>query len=226
MADLESPQNPDELYRYRGSETCIARPVFQGDVFEDIEIPGLDDGPGLAIVLTHPCTMRGKYSALRPILTAGRVKSYREVTLPWYREFKVLPLPNLLEGSTDSYAAFFDEAGLVKATDLDVRRRVACLDDRGVLLLQQRQAHHFTRHVVETESLFEHTAGLLTEAELFEEWIEASVPDDAEAWLEQRDIRTKEFDEFIEPHRRNLNQISHHASVRTMTRKEIAERFG
>lgn len=226
MTDLESPESADELYRYRGSETNIARPIFQGDVFESVKIPGLDDGPGLAMVLTHACTMRGKHGALRDRLLAGRVRPYQEVPLPWSRHFKVLPLPQLLEGSGTSHAVHFEESGIVQTALLDVRRRVACLDDRGVLLLQQRHAHHITRHVVETETLFEHTAGLLTEAELLEEWIEASVPEGADDWQGQCDARTKEFDEFMSPHREKLIQVSHHSGVRTVTRKAIAERFG
>ncbi len=66
MAELESPESAEELYRYRGRDVVLARPIFQGDVFEHVEIPGLDDGPGLAMVMTHPCTMRGKGGLLRP----------------------------------------------------------------------------------------------------------------------------------------------------------------
>ncbi len=57
--ELQAPGSEEEL--------CIAaiaedveprRPVMTGDVFDDVSIPGLDDGTGLAIVLTHPCSMR------------------------------------------------------------------------------------------------------------------------------------------------------------------------
>jgi len=41
MVELESPESADELYRYRGQDVVRARPVFQGDVFEHMEIPVL-----------------------------------------------------------------------------------------------------------------------------------------------------------------------------------------
>lgn len=46
---------------------------MQGDAFGGVEIPGLDDGPGLAMVLTHACSMR-QGPQLRPRLLLGRVK--------------------------------------------------------------------------------------------------------------------------------------------------------
>ena len=49
MADLESPEHPDELYRYRAPFDSQLRPIMQGDVFEDVAIPGLEDGRGLAM---------------------------------------------------------------------------------------------------------------------------------------------------------------------------------
>ena len=55
---LECPDAAEHLYLAASpDEVPIARPVMTGDVFTDIAVPGLD-GTGLAIVLTHPCSMR------------------------------------------------------------------------------------------------------------------------------------------------------------------------
>jgi hypothetical protein len=226
LADLESPESPDDLYRYRGSELNVARPIFQGDVFSDIEIPGLEDGRDLAMVLTHPCTMRGKGGVLRDRLLVCRVSAYRKVSVPWTGEYAILPLPDLVEGSATAYAAHFEDVGQIKSSELDALRRIACLDDRGVLLLQQRHAHHFTRHAVETETLFEHTSGLLVEAELLEEWIDAAVPlDPADDWQARCAAATKDFDEFLDPHRQKLTRLADHAWVRRLVLAEVKQRF-
>lgn len=57
-ARLEAPAREDDLYHSRGEEVLPTRPLLTGDVLADVEIPGLDDGRGLAIVLTHPCSDR------------------------------------------------------------------------------------------------------------------------------------------------------------------------
>jgi hypothetical protein len=116
MAELESPGVPDELYRYRMPDVPRARPVFQGDVFDRIEIPGLEDGSGLAMVVTHPCTMRQEGGLLRPRLLVCRVRSFNRVPLPWKRHFRYMPLPHLLPSEGDSHwVASFEDIGSIRS---------------------------------------------------------------------------------------------------------------
>lgn len=86
MATLESPQgSPDEwssqLYRALGADVSALRPVFTGDVFQDVSLtlPGATTKPRMLIVLTHPCSMRQDGVALRKRLLVAVVKQ-RAVT--------------------------------------------------------------------------------------------------------------------------------------------------
>jgi hypothetical protein len=226
VAELESPDEPSDLYRYRGEEVNRARPLFQGDVFTNIMIPGLEDEHDLAIVLTHPCTMRAG-SALRERVVVARVRSDSAMALPWRGHFSKFPLPDLLPNSAPGHwAALFDDIGTVPTQDLLATQRIACLDDRGVVLLQQRHAHSFTRHVVETEVLYEQCSGNLVEAELLEAWLEAGlIAVGDEEWQEEHSRLSEEFDVFFAEHRAKLDLASNRPGVRRAVRKEIAQRF-
>lgn len=226
MAELESPASADELYLYRGDEVPPTRPMFQGDVFDDVQIPGFDDGPGLAMVITHACTMR-EGPALRTRLVVARVVPSNAIALPWTGNFRTMPLPALIPGAAPGHWALnFEDLGAVPSKDLDLTKRVACLDDRGIVLLQQRHAHHLTRYVVETEVLYEQSANVLAEAELLEAWLSAAPDDVGEGYDERAAQEATEFDAFVGPLRDDLKDPSRRASVRRSVHQEIRRRFG
>lgn len=199
---------------------------MQGDVFDGMEIPGLHDGPGLAMVLTHACSLR-RGPRLRPRLLMGRVKPQpRVIPLPWKGHYSVLPLPELRPGTPHRpHLLAFDELGTVPTAGLDPNARVACLDDFGIALLNQRHAHYFTRYAVETAVLHEQTANVLAEAELLETWIDAAVPNDAEDWDALIQAESVEFDGFLRPHRDDLKVPARRAAVRRIVNDEIRSRF-
>jgi len=227
VAALESPASADELYLYRGDEVPRTRPMFQGDVFDDMEIPGFEDGPGLAMVITHACTMR-QGPALRDRLVVARVlPSPNAIALPWTGNFRTMPLPALIPDAAPSHWALnFEDLGSVLSKDLDLTKRVACLDDRGVVLLQQRHAHHLTRYVVETQVLYEQSANVLAEAELLEAWLSAATDDTGEGYDERAAQEAVAFDAFVGPLRDALKGPSRRASVRRTVHQEIRRRFG
>lgn len=200
---------------------------MQGDVFRGVEIPGLDDGPGLAMILTHACSMR-QGPQLRPRLLMGRVKLRPQpIPLPWKGHFQFLPLPGLQPDAPDEHHVLaFDELGTVATSALDLAARTACLDDFGIALLNQRHAHYFTRYAVETAVLHEQSANVLAEAELLESWIDAAVPVDTEDWDMRVEAENVEFDAFLGPHRDDLREASRRAAVRRLVNEEIRERFG
>lgn len=199
---------------------------MQGDVFDGVGIPGVDDSPGLAMVLTHACSMRHG-PQLRPRLLMGRVMPRGQaVPLPWQGHFSVLPLPGLRPDAPNRHHLLaFDELGSVATSRLELNTRVACLDDFGIALLNQRHAHYFTRYAVETAVLHEQSANVLAEAELLEGWIDAAVPDDAEDWDAQVQVETVEFDTFLGPHRDGLREPARRAAVRRLVYEEIQGRF-
>lgn len=225
MADLESPDEPDALYRYRAPGIPWSRPITQGDVFEGIEIPGLGDGPGLAMVLTHACSMR-QGPTLRPQVVVGRVRARDQaIALPWKGHFALLPLPGLRpEQPAQHHVVAFDELGTVTTSKLGLDARIACLDDLGIALLNQRHAHHFTRHAVEVAVLHEQSANVLAEVELLEDWIEAWVPDGVHDWDALAQQQSTEFDTFIGPLREDLKQPARRAAVRRLVHEEIRYR--
>ena len=227
VADLESPDAAESLYRYRSPDVPRSRPVMQGDVFEGIEIPGLDDGGGLAVVMTHACSMR-RGANLRQRLLMGRAATRQQrIGLPWKGHFAVLPLPDLRPKRPDeNYVLSFDDLGTVATATLDLGARIACLDDFGIALLNQRHAHYFTRYAVETAVLHEQSANVLVEAELLEGWIEAAVPNDVEDWEARASTETAEFDRFTGPHRDDLKEPSRRAAVRRIVNEEVRKRFG
>ena len=199
---------------------------MQGDVFEGVTIPGSEPEPGPVMILTHPCSMR-RGAELKPRLLVARV-SRREppLALPWKGHYSILPLPDLMSagGAGEEWRADFEEIGMVSTSSLDLGRRVACLDDLGISLLNQRHAHFFTRYVVETVVLYEQAANVLIEAELMEDWIDAAVDAEDPEWEEKVDRETRAFDEFLAHRRDLLKDVAQRSTVRRAVRDEIRRR--
>lgn len=168
--ELESPPSADALYLYRADEVLPHRPVQTGDVFDGVEIPGLDDGPGLAIVLNHPCSMRSKGVDLVDRLQMARVTQHAEVPLKAWKGYqRVMPLPDLLQDD-DHYAVQFSDFGLVRSDRIGLDRRVACLDPLGINLLQQRFIFYISRFIAPTLELHKSCAAVFHEIAFMEEW--------------------------------------------------------
>jgi len=149
------------------------------------------------------------------------------IPLPWKGYFSVLPLPELRADAPDKHHVLaFDELGTVATSKLDIDARIACLDDFGIALLNQRHAHYFTRYAVETAVLHEQSANVLAEAELLESWIDAAVPEDSDNWDARVQTESAEFDTFLGPHRDGLREPARRAAVRRIVSDEIRRRFG
>jgi hypothetical protein len=146
----------------------------------------------------------------------------------WERNYRVMPLPDLVpgEGMTDTLAVSFDEVGTIATAHLPVTSRVACLSDFGILVLQQRHVNHYTRYVVETAVLYEQTVPMLTEVELLEDWLSASLEDDTPNWEARCRTETTAFTDFVDAMRNDLRDPYRRSSVRSRVRQEIQTRFG
>ena len=167
---LECPDAVEHLYLAASpDEVPIPRPLMTGDAFADVAVPGFD-GAGLAIVLTHPCSMRVDGVNLAPRLLMARVAPSNPIPLHAWRDghFRVMPLPDLL-GS--HHSARFDEIGLVESSSLEQSSRMACMTPQGVHLLQQRFIWYLTRFLAPTHLLAEVTEAVFEEADLHEEWV-------------------------------------------------------
>jgi len=159
---------PDELYLERGTVSW-SRPIFQGDVFKNIPLPGFPDASYLIQVLTHPCSMR-RGTNLNEWIQVAPVKPYQNVT-DWHQHGKWMPLPDLLEDGSHYATKFVDLTG-VQASKLTLGSRIASLSERGVLALQQRLVRHSTRLELEIEQFRQQSAPVLVEADLQEAWVE------------------------------------------------------
>ena len=208
---LQRPSAASELYLASAPEDVVPhRPLMTGDIFEDIEIPGLD-GSGPATILTHPCSMRSDgVKLVRKLLLCRVVESDSIPLSEWPNgHFRVMPLPELLGGD---HKVKFAELGLVDSKLVLSARRVACLSLEGVNLLQQRFIFFLSRSVSPTSVLNRTCAHVFEEAELQEDWIEkalsagTSIDDGAQHfhdWIRSNDSSGSTRQECLEhPERR------------------------
>jgi hypothetical protein len=227
--ELEAPASAGDLYLYRGEEVNDLRPVQTGDVFDGVEVPGLDDDPGLAIVLNHPCSMRSNGVDLVDRLLVARVTPYAYVPpQAWPRHHtRVMPLPELL-GDDQHFAARFDQFGLIPSGSIHDLRRVACLQPYGVNLLQQRFIWNVARFVVETQKLNRACAVPFQEIDFLEEWSEgwvgAGLPAVGCAAAFHEWIR--DTDALGITRQDRLADVQHWAPLRTAMREHLASLGG
>jgi hypothetical protein len=232
---LGVPETEDDLYLARGDEVSPHRPVLQGDIFESVTILGVETPHNHALVIAHPCSMRAG-PLLKPRLQMVPVIRHDGLQFPqWARgHFGILPLPNLLLDS-DHYAASFEETGMVPTAELVADRRICCLTEGGLLLLQQRYVHHLTRVVVPPYRLRQVSGPMLTEVELQEDWntelVEARVERGEDRGVSLA-VEAQAFHDFIRSAGREgevslqeqLRDALKQSDVRRKVRQEIVRR--
>jgi len=216
---LEPATESERLYLALGGDVNPARPIFTGDVFEQVEIPGV--GTASAIVIGHPCSIRGRNGSLQDRIPVAAVEDH-PVHPPktWATGFfDRMPLPGLpLLG--DYHAARLGALGLAATGSLRTATRIACLSEPGINQLQQRLVYHQTRlevPVTTFQEAFDHT---YEEAELLENWAT-----DFEGTIEEA---TAEFERWIRagsPSRQQrLLDYAERAPIRRELRNELRRR--
>src|SRR4051794_8606280 len=112
--ELEAPETASSLYLARAAAANVDRPLIHGDVFAHIEIPGVDDGAGIAAIITHPCSMRRDGVQLVERLLVARVVICNPIPLDRWSggNYKVMPLPELL-ASDEHFAVNYELCGRV-----------------------------------------------------------------------------------------------------------------
>jgi hypothetical protein len=152
---------------------------MQGDIFSGITIPGVGIEHTHAMVIAHPCVMRSGAHLHERIEMIPVVKSQKLRLDKWADgHYRLCPLPSLKPATPKDadYAARFDQRGMVESRLLTPDARIACLSEKGVLLLQQREVHNRCRFVVPLDKLEEASVPVLLEVELGEDWNEQIVP--------------------------------------------------
>lgn len=174
------------LYRARGDEVAATRPIFTGDVFTGVELPG-STGKIKArsvLVLQHPCSMRTNGVDLAWKVLVAEVANRKELDeQSWVGgHFNLMPLPGLrpdIASQSQHQAANFDNLYTVASALLT--SRIASLSPFGVNILLQRWVHYSSRVVVPTHTFHEQTVAFYEEADLIEEWCDEASSEDLQA---------------------------------------------
>jgi len=189
---LEPASSPDRLYLAVGEDVNLSRPLFTGDVFERLQIPGVGETAG--ILVGHPCSIRGRAGSLQSSLPIAAVEPHDAVPdEKWVTGYlNRMALPGL-PLDHDFHVVRLDRFGLVATDEVMAANRVACLSHPGINQLQQRLVFHQTRLEVpagQFQAAFDHT---YEEADLLEEWVtdlpgdQASLVANFETWIREGD---------------------------------------
>ncbi len=182
---MEYPDDP-YLYRQDDPDAAPARPISQGDVFIDIPLAGaatLDPRHGIwkgnaktgkkaiGLLVTHPCASRSSrtFELENTVSLAPVVKKPRNWGPPWDGYLRYFPLPGL-RGDQD-YVADLNAAGPVPSAALD-GRRIACLNEEGIVALFHRLAMNKIRYPDVPTHFVVEAHKLMVEIDLWERWVE------------------------------------------------------
>lgn len=196
---------PDALYDER-SEVSRSRPLLQGDVFDDIVLPGFGEDPLTVQVINHPCAMR-RGPDLLPRITVAPVIPHQLVSgkSEWQRYLRVMPLAELRDDK--HYATKFVDVTSASADLLTLDKRIASLTNKGIYVLQQRLVKHYTRLEVPLGLLHKESAPVLEEAHQQWDWVDTVLSGSQQAQLEAVEAEGKQYQAWLDqgnPTRRTL----------------------
>lgn len=193
--ELDSPGSVEALYLERDEPTEPWRPIMTGDVFAGPQVPGCAEHE-LVMVLAHPCSLRQGVTLVERVQSLPVSAHHAIAPQAWKGHYRVLPLPELRGEGSGPYAARLTEFGMVARDELDLDRRLCCLTELGVVLLQQRFFHNQSRVKVGRERLFEASAPVFTEVELWTQWNEQLAEPRVEAGEERAGVLADEGQAF------------------------------
>ena len=209
---------PEQLYDERG-DVYRSRMIFQGDVFDGIDLPGFGDTPHRVQVVAHPCAMRSGVP-LNQRITVAPVQNYQRVEGDaWDGNLRVMPLAELVDGK--NYATKFIDITAAPSELLTLDRRIATLSDTGIYVLQQRLIKHYTRFEVDIPALAKESASVLWEMHQQRDWIETVLEDESNWTKENLEAEELAFDLWLregEPSRRDSLKSDH---THTDLRKQV-----
>lgn len=216
------------LYRARGDEVAATRPIFTGDVFTGVELPG-STGKIKArsvLVLQHPCSMRTNGVDLAWKVLVAEVANRKELgEQSWVGgHFNLMPLPGLrpdIVSQSQHQAANFDNLYTVAPALLT--SRIASLSPFGVNILLQRWVHYSSRVVVPTHTFHEQTVAFYEEADLIEEWCDEASSEDLQA-ATQACLNWLRTDRDGSTYQELLKNPQSHSMIRRAMRKTLKER--
>ena len=204
MAELATPDDPGDLWLANRPEDVPAhRMLMQGDVI------AIKSGP--VCVVSHACSMR-RGPDLHDTQIVAPIHDHH--VQDWNGNFDWMPLSGAQVPNIRNPAACIRELCSESTASLQAGERIAVMADTGVHLLQQRMAFHLSRVVINVAELAEHSAPVLAEAELHEQWVSdlgATAEPDFHQLLDADSRRL----------RRRLNEAHTRPQVRMAVRREI-----
>lgn len=220
-AGLDTWEVAERLYHGRGQEVSPNRPLFTGDVLDDVLIPGVQDG-GLAMIVAHPCSMRGGTGQLKEQLLMAKVAPHPpDRAHRWTSGFyDRMPLPDLLADAGSFHVTWLDQLGRAGREVIVRAQRVASLSHVGVNMLQQRMVCCLTRVEIPTSTFWEAFAHTYEEVELLEEWNER-----LEGQANPNELAAQ-FEQWlqVDDHQLRLRDPQQRAPVRSEMRSELTRR--
>ena len=238
---------PAALYLGRGYRISPKRPVFQGDVFDDVPLPSFPSQPPsggsgevewvpqLVMVVPHPCQCYNG-DKLRDFLTVAPVKlaqHYSDFGQDLSGDKDKFPLPDLVVYNTsddpidvqpsESYVASFGQMVSLPSSYLDRDRRIACLSHKGLGFLAKRVLSFQLRGDFSITSAQTYTAGQWQEAHLMEVWEhEHGSLDGYTNWL-QKDIVQHPLDQEVTIRRAELLEGRPDLLMEMLTKTPVEE---
>lgn len=230
--DLETPFEGGvpawaSLYRARGEDVMDLRPVFTGDVFDNVP---LYDSKGVlrkrtVMVVQHPCSMRVDGVNLANKLLVAEVSNRKPLEEDdWLGNYNLMPLPDLrpgVESGKRHQAASFDKLHMVSSADLT--ERVACLAPVGLNLLLQRWVHFSSRVVVPTWQFHQTVEGEYEEADIIEDWClgrdglePTTATKECVDWLRDPEVEPTRQERLRSPQARSSIRVEMRARIREL----------
>lgn len=173
-------------------------------------------GVGPVCVCSHACSMR-RGAQLHDTQIVAPIRDHSAPR--WHGSFDWMPLPGAPVPDIPNPAACIRELSSARTAELQAGERVAVMTDAGIHLLQQRIAHHVSRVIISLRELAEHSAPVLAEVELHEEWVEGLGR-----------LAEREFHQLLEDDDRKLREWLNEPRTRPQAmravRQEIRRRRG
>lgn len=230
MEELDTPASPEDLYRDRG-EVPVTVPLMQGDVFDEITVPGLPSDSITVQVVLHPCSMRNgavlrERIAVAPVTAlAGGYSGKLWAT----KHVNRMLLPDLREDG-DAHAADFLDVTSIPSGGLSLDKRIATLSTEGVVLLQQRHTYSLARVAIPKREFEQALLPITTELEMQESWVERACPSATTQETPNLHDAISAFHEWLDANdreRRNkLASPTTHSALRRELASELRARFG
>lgn len=181
---------PEDLYLRVAPECEIDRPVFQGDVFQNVALPELPATPvdpgelsipfiaGFCMVVPHPCQcyhgdrLRQRLT-VAPVRPVGDYDSFRPDRSGEKDKFALPDMPRLVDGVwvLKSMVADFGRLVTVGSRWLQPANRIACLSRSGLGLLAKRILGFQLRFPITLANAMAYTAAEWNEAILMQAWV-------------------------------------------------------